>query len=495
MASTVDSISGYNPGSSLNDNVPISVNLTLENTTVSDDCEAEQPLLPAAWYGVLAAAAFVGLIGNLLIILSVLLTPRQRKRSNILVTNLAVADIIVCSVVIPVLLLTSLNTFDVASNTLLHAVVWLAMTCCVASVVTSVLVAVERYFHICHIVYYRKVFTPQYIALFASLAWIYSLILSSVGTACLLASDCNETKTFECFLNSKRGTAFGVTSVVLVVLLPVCVMSFCYFSILHLVCRNRLALRNHERANRNKPPLTSSQLLVRSTTRSPSRSPRRRNRRSGNVELMLLTIIIFFLLFWSPLAVVVMLHVFNAPVTSRFSAVAAWLALCNSAANSFVYGVLNTNFRQTYSAILTRIFCCRAPPTAQARTEHGDVSHARAARDQLHSQFSLSNTMWRVSQPSTRSDLTHSKVSSGDLQIMCETSLRNGVAVVTSSSAKYGAFLDVPAHNVAAARLMMTSDEMLAVRCDDVEVTHKTNIPAIRISVATASADSGPAEH
>ena len=483
---------GYNVSGLANDSVlEIDLNDTSRNTSSSSEHEQ----LPAAVHIALAAAAVAGVVGNLLIILSVVLTPRQRKRSNILVTNLAVADVIVCAVVIPLVLVTSLYDASTTSRVLRVLVSWLAVTCCVASVVTSVLIAVERYFHICHIVYYRKVFVPKYIGLFAASAWSYALILATVCAVIASTSGCDVTRTLHCVVDTQRGARLSVALVALIVLLPVCVIAFCYFSILHLVCRNRSALRGHERANRSKPPMTSSQLLVQRHTaksRSPTHSSRRRarSRRSGNVELMLLTIILFFLVFWSPLAVVILYQVFGAHLPRACVTAGAWLALCNSAANSFVYGVLNTNFRQTYVAILTRIFCCRQPATTQMRAEHGELSNVRAARDQLHSQFSLSNTMWKLSGPSTRSDLTHSKVSSGDLQIFCETTLRNGASATTPQSAKYGAFLDVPTH--AGGTRLVTSSDLLAAQSSDVSLSN-VNIPAIRISMATASCDSSSA--
>ncbi len=71
----------------------------------------------------------------------------------------------------------------------------------------------------------------------------------------------------------------------------------------------------------------------------------------------LVAIVVLFILFWLPAIVVLSAGGIWEAMPSVLWPIAIWLALCNSAVNSIVYGVMNKNFRAGYLDLIEHMCC------------------------------------------------------------------------------------------------------------------------------------------
>lgn len=425
-------------------NMTASVNLSAPSPPdgASDVAASENRLNLVTLCG-LACIALYGIFGNLLIIGTVACRRRLRKRSNIFVTNLAIVDLLVCVYVMPLALLTSqLDAPRVFGDMFCQLNAFAALTCCYASIQTTMLIAIERYFHICRAAVYRKVFVPKCIAVVVVCSWLYAVLWSSQGFTGWTRYRYNA-YTGICFLDLSHSISYNISVAVVVIIVPLLVTCFCYVSILTLVCKNRLVMRNHRNHMRKQQTLIKP---ARSTL-LPSQRAERKGKRQVDVFLMLVTIVVLLSVFWLPAAVVLLannlIHVHRLIFT-----IALWLAFINSASNSLVYGILNRNFRTVYVTLLNKLCCCR--DVTEERV-HCELSNLRP-RDQLNSSYNTSHAIGRRStSPSTGgynlwTDTSQSRGSDTDphqTKLVC-TQLESRVIDECITGQKYGTYLAVP---------------------------------------------------
>ena len=110
---------------------------------------------------ILCVVAIFGTFGNVFIIGAVCLHRKLRVRGNIFVVNLAVADLVITSYIMPIGLATSQYKVNPFGDTLCKINAFLILVTCGASTQTMMMIAFERYFHICKTHLYKRVFTPR----------------------------------------------------------------------------------------------------------------------------------------------------------------------------------------------------------------------------------------------------------------------------------------------------------------------------------------------
>lgn len=106
----------------------------------------------------------------------------------------------------------------------------------------------------------------------------------------------------------------------------------------------------------------SNSAHMHSSTRSLNKSKKksktqRRKDKEYQLLMTLLTIVIIFVFCWVPISVILITSVI-ATIPRELYIFAIWLAMCNSTFNSFVYGILNNNFREGYKRLFRTVFCC-----------------------------------------------------------------------------------------------------------------------------------------
>ena len=317
----------------------------------------------------MAVIACTGTAGNILIIGSVFIEKRLRVLSNAFIVNLAIADLIVTSYVMPVGIATSQYKLKPFSDALCDFNAFVMITTCSISTQTLMLIAIERYIHVCHATVYGKLFTRRTVTIYIAIAWIYTMVGSAQGwtgwTIYYYGHDY-----FLCLFYGPESFSYDICLSIFGFVLPVLVLTFCYVSIYKLVQKSKRAMESYQKATKST---IAKQIVI-----------RKQQARENRFIIMMVTIVIVFCIMWAPGATVMALSgaLGENEVPILAYTITVWFALCNSAMNSIIYGIMNTNFRRGYKAILRRIFCCACKEREEKKssTNNGDaVSQVKSA--------------------------------------------------------------------------------------------------------------------
>ena len=200
-------------------------------------------LLP---FGILIVVATIGTIGNLLIIGAVCIYKRLRVRSHVFIVNLAVADLLITSYIMPVGLATSQFLQNPFGETMCGLNAFLIMTSCGVSTQTLTAIAIERYFHICRTSMYRKFFTRKLLALYIVFIWLYTMIWTSQGFTPWTQYMYSDTM-YICIFDGEESISYNVCLAIIGMIIPIIVVTVCYILIFRTVRGGRKALEDHRR--------------------------------------------------------------------------------------------------------------------------------------------------------------------------------------------------------------------------------------------------------
>ena len=255
-----------------------------------------------------------GTLGNLLVCVAVVTNPRLRRSSNYLLFSLAIADLIVTMVCVPlVVAILSMRTFfsDCAINLELAYII-LSMLSCSASVTHMAAISVDRFIAVVYPLHHRYIMENRGLKTLLITSWAYPIavpILSAVVPA-------NFPKDY--FALAMFALSFGTV--------------FLSYSLIV------ISLVKH-RKQRNQ-------------LRACSSSDTSRSRVEIRVTFALAIVTIVFVACWLPL--VVILYGTGEKLIKRHGVAYMWmrtLALSNSAMNFLIYGSRMRNFREAFVAI------------------------------------------------------------------------------------------------------------------------------------------------
>ncbi|XP_001189023.2 rhodopsin, GQ-coupled-like [Strongylocentrotus purpuratus] len=292
---------------------------------------------------ILLVFALVGLFGNALIIISVIVCRKLRTITNVLVVNLAFADFMACTF----LPFQSAGLLSQTGRYPLHEAVCAAVAaveyisvCC--SVHTLVAIAFVRWYVITKSIRgHQGLHTPRKIAIMVMIIWIISISymvvppVLGIGTLgysgyyglCCLA-DTNELDNYYVVLQGAL-----IANALLLTLVF-------YIRILRHVSRHNKQFRE---AHQNKASSSIS---------AGSRPPMitANNRKEIEITKNLFMVVCVFMLCF--LATIVN---FIIPGTSVFTLYSSMIVLANSVVNPIIYGLKHPNFQEVF----IKMICCR----------------------------------------------------------------------------------------------------------------------------------------
>ncbi|KAK2139801.1 hypothetical protein LSH36_1607g00013 [Paralvinella palmiformis] len=295
--------------------------------------------LPLICLVVLWTVLVIGSAGNAFIVTSACLQKPLRMRCNVFIVNLAASDMFITCYVMPFGLVMSQYRKLELSNIVCNVNAFIVMCACSASIQFMMLIAVERFARICKMFWYRRMFKPQLKIVYVISCWIFAIVLASQGLTGW-SRYVYVPEVHLCMFLMSYSLSYDVCLVVFGLFLPTLVMTACYVSIFKAIRRSRSSMASYG--------------LRSNVTGFPVRLKRRRQR-DLRLVVTLFTIVVAFLLFWSPAGVTFTLFLTGLQVPSGLHTASLWLALCNSGVNSLIYGILNRNFRQRYSSLFSRI--------------------------------------------------------------------------------------------------------------------------------------------
>nr|CAD2186759.1 unnamed protein product [Meloidogyne enterolobii] len=314
------------------------------------DQQQQQPLdtwrVPPSLFAVFAffyaAVFFGGFVGNMFVVVAIATHKSLRTGTDwIFVASLAFADLLILLICLPSTLLNNVLTEWQLGSFGCKLSVWLNSTTSCASIFTLVGVTGERYLAICHPLKQLKMKSSHlqfYIvgiwllsgALASPNLWVYREILYDLLSGSesinlnegLIARLCVDT--------SANFWLFIVINLLIAFLVPIIIISFLYFCIFRVISRHtekRLAVDNGARVRDERVKLRIAQMMF--------------------------TVIVVFVLCWTPLyGLYCYFFLSDDKDSSFFQFASSWLSLLSSSLNPLIYICFSQKYRRAFHQLL-----------------------------------------------------------------------------------------------------------------------------------------------
>ncbi|XP_012536196.1 allatostatin-A receptor isoform X2 [Monomorium pharaonis] len=314
------------------------LNCSTQFTLLADDVDACRPrefeyelvhsiivVVVPLFFGIIG---ILGLAGNSLVVLVVAANPGMRSTTNILIINLAVADLLFVIFCIPFTATDFVLPYWPFGNVWCKIVQYLIIVTAYASVYTLVLMSLDRYLAVVHPIASMTWRTENHAIQAICIAWVVILVLSTPAlvihgeaveappqnlTACRILEQEYDWSTFQ--------VSFFLTSYVL----PLVLICIFYMSMLAKLWRG-------------------------ARVSAESRRGRRR------VTRLVFVVVGVFAACWCPIQVILVSKSLNVyPLTTEtvmVQIVSHILAYTNSCINPFLYAFLSDNFRKAFRKII-----------------------------------------------------------------------------------------------------------------------------------------------
>ncbi|XP_072287076.1 melatonin-related receptor [Pyxicephalus adspersus] len=304
--------------------------------TDQDREDHPSPGLTTALAAVLIFTIVVDILGNVLVILSVLRNKKLQNAGNIFVVSLSVADLVVAVYPYPVILIAIFHNGWTLGNIHCQISGFLMGLSVIGSVFNITAIAINRYCYICHSLQYEKLYNQKSTFCYLCLTWILTVI--AIVPNFFVGSLQYDPRIFSCTFAQTVSSSYTITVVVVHFIVPLAVVTFCYLRIWVLVIQVKHRVRQD-----CKQKLTPTDL---------------RN------FLTMFVVFVLFAVCWGPLNFIGLAVAINpfqvAPKIPKWLFVLSYfMAYFNSCLNAVIYGLLNQNFRKEYKRILMSLLTPR----------------------------------------------------------------------------------------------------------------------------------------
>ncbi|XP_008570188.1 PREDICTED: adenosine receptor A3 isoform X1 [Galeopterus variegatus] len=288
------------------------------------------------------------IVGNVLVIWVVKLNPSLQTTTFYFIVSLALADIAVGALVMPLAVVISLGITIQFSTCLLMTCLMLIFTH--ASILSLLAIAVDRYLWVKLTVRYRRVATQRRIWLALGLCWLVSFLVGLApmfGWNMQLTSGYHSNVTYlSCQFHSVIRMDFMVYfSFFTWILIPLVVMCAIYLDIFYVI-RNKL-----------------------SQNFSGSKKTGAFYGREFKTAKSLFLVLFLFALSWLPLSVINCITYFNGKVPQLVLNLGILLSHANSMMNPIIYAYKIKKFKETYVLIIKTCVICQPSDTLDPSIE------------------------------------------------------------------------------------------------------------------------------
>ncbi|UJR30670.1 hypothetical protein I4U23_018194 [Adineta vaga] len=272
---------------------------------------------------------FFGITGNALVVLVVCRNKAMQTVTNVFITNLALSDILMCCLAVPFTPISAYGNTWHLGKVLCHLVPMSLGISVYVSTLTSLAIAVDRYFVIVHP--FRSRMRLGVCVLLIIVIWIVGISIS-LPLAIYMRFDNGKCEEYWPQYTSRR--FFNFSSLILQYLIPFSVISFSYYKVWVALARRSLPGR----------------------TRIREEVEICRKKRTNR---MLIAMVVIFALCWLPLNIVHMVAEFRRPTLNHYKVLflsTHVIAMSSTVYNPFLYSWLNDNFRKEFQQILPCLF-------------------------------------------------------------------------------------------------------------------------------------------
>ncbi|KAL5282621.1 hypothetical protein ACFFRR_005615 [Megaselia abdita] len=350
-----------------------------------DDIGTSMPSLQTISISILLSLVIIGtVIGNILVCIAVCLVRKLRRPCNYLLVSLAVSDLCVAILVMPMALLYEiLGTWNFGR---LFCDLWVSfdVLCCTASILNLCAISVDRFWAITKPLEYGVKRTPKRMMLCVALVWLAAACISLPPLLILGNEHQDEYGDPKCSVCQNFG--YQIYATLGSFYIPLAVMLFVYYQIFKAA---RRIVKDEKRAQTrlenalNGATQDEKQLCgglsQSSTMTTPSHLTHNNsnmNRISGSsmfgsphqkklrfqlakekkASTTLGIIMSAFTICWLPFFILALIRPFvemaNIHVPGALSSLFLWLGYANSLLNPIIYATLNKDFRKPFQEIL-----------------------------------------------------------------------------------------------------------------------------------------------
>uniref|UniRef100_A0A4W3JIN6 G-protein coupled receptors family 1 profile domain-containing protein n=1 Tax=Callorhinchus milii TaxID=7868 RepID=A0A4W3JIN6_CALMI len=326
---------------------------------------------------VMAVITLATILSNLFVIVAVCLTRKLHTPANYLIASLAVTDLLVALLVMPISIAFTMQRTWVLGQVMCNIWVLLDVTLCTVSILHLCIIALDRYWAITHALKYTKHRTPFRAGLMIAAAWGIAVCIST--SPLFWISSRTQEKQDECVFNENVFYCIFATCVSFYI--PSLVLVFLYAKI-YLAARSRiLRAPSTKDSNIQHPePTSSSQCSVNYNSQDmlnyyveqPDRlihikmssnflqkkniSAAKERKATKTLGLILGAFIFCWLPFFTTTLVITICQeaCWSNPVLIDFF---TWLGFVNSLINPVIYTIFNKNFKRAFRKLVLSRLC------------------------------------------------------------------------------------------------------------------------------------------
>ncbi|KAF0292195.1 5-hydroxytryptamine receptor 1 [Amphibalanus amphitrite] len=306
-------------------------------------------------------------VGNLLVCVAVCLVPRIRSQPyTVLYVSLAVADLFVAVLVMPMALLYLWAGTWRFGRTLCDVFVCADVLSCTASILNLCAISVDRYQAITNPLRYSQRRVDKLMAAYIGVVWGGAVCISIIPIAIIGNEHGNDDA---CAVS--QNLYYQVWATLMSFYLPLAVMIFVYFKILRaarIIVRQERRAQGHlaqraavlQRGSHGSQELQLCTVVTQHETPAAKQRPRLRCPwslsvpREKKASVTLGIIMTAFIVCWLPFFILAVLRpmVPRGSIPDSVSDVFLWLGYCNSSLNPVIYATFNKDFRRPFREIL-----------------------------------------------------------------------------------------------------------------------------------------------
>lgn len=325
----------------------------MENVTTDGDNVAASSLdIELLIVSIVYGLTFViGIIGNSLIVYSVIQFTRMKSVSNMFLSSLATADLILIIFCIPVKFAQLFSyTWTLGAFTC-KAIFYVQNLSAMCSVFTLTAISIERYYAIMYPIECRSICTMSQAKRVIVLTWLASLLLATpvLYVQILFKVGIEPDIGYWCVRNWEQPMVwrgFELYTMILILVIPGFIMSYSYGRI----C-NRLRSVMRERTVTFAMSHKSNSVYIDAPASKMSQ-----------VIRMLIVVVIVFAICWSPILILNVLTAFELAPALNYGHMKAvrtalhLLSYANSCVNPIIYGFMSENFRSSFREAILKCF-------------------------------------------------------------------------------------------------------------------------------------------
>nr|XP_061804075.1 alpha-1A adrenergic receptor-like [Nerophis lumbriciformis] len=364
--------------------VPLTQNCSNCSQMLALDLSVIKPVVLGLVLGVFIV---FGVVGNILVILSVVCHRHLRTVTHYFIVNLAVADLLLSSTVLPFSAI-----FEILERWVFGRVfcnVWAAVDvlCCTASIMSLCVISVDRYIGVSYPLRYPAIMTKRRALLAVMLLWVLSVIIS-IGP---LFGWKEPAPDDESVCKITEEPAYAIFSAVGSFYLPLAIVLVMYCRVYVVARRESQGLREGQKTEKSDSEFVILRIHRGNTTVSDDEALRRRTHfalrllkfsREKKAAKTLGIVVGCFVLCWLPFFLVL-------PISSIFPAyrppdivfkITFWLGYFNSCINPIIYPCSNQEFKKAFQSLLGA-HCLRATPRPHQHHHH---HHLAVGQSQMH---------------------------------------------------------------------------------------------------------------